>query len=69
MESLELTVRGVGVTDPWAFGLTNTVMVEWAADETSHDGVAVHSEGVTVYDVRRGKVVRARNYLFDEPRS
>lgn len=65
MNALEMTIRHVGVTAPWALGRSNTVMVEWTAEETSH-GVRVHSEGVTVYDVRRGKIVRARNYLFDE---
>jgi ketosteroid isomerase-like protein len=66
MDSLEMKVRHVGVARPWALGLSNTVLVEFVVDETSHDGVTVHTEGVTVYDVRHGKVVRARNYLFDE---
>lgn len=66
MESLEMTIRRVAVARPWALGLSNTVMVEFVAEETSHDRVTTHTEGVTVYDVRRGRVVRARNYLFDE---
>jgi ketosteroid isomerase-like protein len=66
MDRLEMRIGRVAVARPWALGLTNTVMAEFTVEETSHDGVTVHAEGVSVYDVQRGRIVRARDYLFDE---
>ncbi len=65
METIQFTVKRVVVARPFALGLTNTVLTEWAADQASHDGISVHLEGVTVSDVRRGRNVASREYVFD----
>lgn len=65
MAVLRFTVMRVAVTRPYAFGLTNTVLVEWTEDATSHDGVTGHVEGVTIMRVRSGRIIAARDYFFD----
>lgn len=65
MATIHFTVRRIVVAHPFALGLTNTVLIEWAADEVSHDGISIHVEGVTVSDVRRGRNVASREYIFD----
>ena len=65
METVHFTVKHVAVANPWALGGTNTAMAEWVLDATIHGGAAFHAEGVTVFDLRGGKVARARDYLSD----
>jgi hypothetical protein len=50
---------------PYALGLTNTAMVEWVAVAVTYDGLTMHTEGVTAVELRRGKLVHARDYVFD----
>jgi hypothetical protein len=49
----------------WTFGATNTAFVEWVLDGVTSDGLAPHFEGVAVLQLRRGKLVRGRDYFFD----
>ncbi len=65
MAAIHFSVKRVMVTHPFALGLTNSAMCEWALDETSHDGVSTHTEGVTILEFRRGRGVAARDYIFD----
>lgn len=65
MVTIHFIVKQVAVTHPFALALTNMCIVEWALDETSYDGVTIHLEGVTVGEIRRGRIVAARDYLFD----
>lgn len=58
--------RHVCVERVLALGGTNTVEVEWALEEADRHGVTYHLSGVTVFDLRRGKVVRARDYVFEQ---
>lgn len=65
MATIHFTVKRIAVTRPFALGLSNTGMVEWTLDETSYDGVTIHLEGVTAGEIRRGRMVAVRDYLFD----
>lgn len=65
MATIHFTVKQVAVTHPFALGLSNTALCEWALDETSHDGIPVHLEGVSVLEFRHGQGVAFRDYIFD----
>lgn len=66
MEELRFTVGRVAVVNPWALGLTNTLMFEAHVFERSRDGVSAEADVVAVVDLRRGKIVRLRDHPFDE---
>jgi ketosteroid isomerase-like protein len=50
---------------PWALGLTNTVITEFEVTETNAEGVTRVGRGIDVSEMRRGKLVAERTYLFD----
>ncbi|ABS27700.1 nuclear transport factor 2 family protein [Anaeromyxobacter sp. Fw109-5] len=62
---IRFRVMHVCVEDVLALGGTNTVQVEWALEEADRHDVSFHLSGVTVLDVRHGKIVRARDYVFE----
>lgn len=64
-ETFSLRPRRIALVRPYTVGLTNTALVEWEADAVTRDGLTAHANGVTVVDLRRGKLVRARDYIFD----
>jgi ketosteroid isomerase-like protein len=55
-----------GLTHPFALGLTNTVLTEYELIERTPDGRTFRTRGIDVSEIRRGKLVAARNYLFDQ---
>lgn len=63
---LDVSIGRVALTRPWAWGLTNTLMYEEHIEETSHDGVSISADVVSVITLRRGRITLARDYLFDE---
>lgn len=65
MVTMRFTVKRIAVTHPLALGFTNTVLVEWTAEETSREGVTAHVQGFTVAEFRRGKGIAGRDYIFD----
>lgn len=65
MATIHFSVKRIAVAHPFALGLTNTVLCEWALDETAHDGVSIHVEGVSVLEFRHGRGVAVRDYIFD----
>jgi ketosteroid isomerase-like protein len=66
MDRIDFTVERVALERPWALGLTNTVFSEAHVSETAHDGTVASADLVIVDEVRRGKLVHERVYLFDE---
>ena len=66
MQELHVSVGRVALARPWALTLNNTVMTELHVEEVSHAGTAVTADVLSVADVRRGKIVRTRDYPFDE---
>ncbi len=64
-ETFDIRPKRIALTHPYAFGTTNTALVEWVNDVVARDGSTWHFEGVAVLEVRRGKLVRARDYFFD----
>lgn len=66
MERIDFAVERVAVERPWALGLTNTVFSEAHVSETAHDGTVASADVAIIDEVRRGKLVHERVYLFDE---
>ena len=63
--SSRTTTTHVAVARPWAFGLTNTVIVEDDVEVTRKDGSVDHLPQGLAFDVRGGRVVAVREYLAD----
>ena len=63
---LKVTIGKVALTNPWALGLTNTVMYQEHIEETSHDGLSISADLVSVITLHRGRITLVRDYLFDE---
>jgi ketosteroid isomerase-like protein len=66
VERLHYTLTHVAVTETLTLGTTNTVLVEWVLVETMPGGQAHHVSGVTSLHLHSGKVVRAREYVFEQ---
>ena len=64
-ETFTMTPKRVGLTRPYAVGLTNSVLMEWLVDATTQDGLELHAQGVAAVEIRRGKMVHSRDYFFD----
>lgn len=65
MQTFNIRPKRIALAHPYAFGATNTAFVEWVVDEVTRDGITIHLEGVAVIEIRRGKLVFARDYMFD----
>jgi ketosteroid isomerase-like protein len=63
--TIEFSVKRVAVTNPLAIGFTNDVMIEWEVREATHRGASVTARGITVWELRGGKLIAARDYFFD----
>jgi uncharacterized protein (TIGR02246 family) len=58
-------LRSVAVQNIFDLTGTNVVMAEWDFDATNREGTSIKNSGVTVIDVRRGRGVRVKDYIFD----
>ncbi len=61
-----LTLGSISVERIGALGGTNTIHVEWRLDETDREGRSFRIRGVTSLRALGGKVVHARDYVFDQ---
>lgn len=64
-QKFDIRPRRIALVHPYAFGASNIALAEWVMDGVTRDGLTVHLEGVAVIEVRRGKMVHARDYIFD----
>lgn len=64
-DTFTMTPKRIALARPYAFGLTNTVLMEWVVDVLANDGLSLRAEGVTVVEIRHGKAVHVRDYIFD----
>ncbi len=63
--TLKFTLRSVSVQNIFAFGGTNVVAVEWDINLTNREGRDFQNSGVTIINVRKGRVILVRDYIFD----
>ncbi len=62
---INFTVREVFVSNIFALGATNNIAVEWDIAETNLKGKEFHNSGMTIIRVKGGKVVAAKEYIFN----
>jgi ketosteroid isomerase-like protein len=64
--AIDFDVKRIALTNTLALGFgTNDVMIEWEVHETSKSGAAIRARGITVWELRGGKLAAARDYFFD----
>ncbi len=62
---LRFTVDSVAVARPATFGAANEVTAQWTIDLCNRAGERNRNRGVTAIVLRAGRVVSARDYIFD----
>jgi ketosteroid isomerase-like protein len=62
---LNFTLKNICVQNIFAFGGTNVVAVESDLNLTNREGKDFQFSGVTVINVKKGKVVLVRDLIFD----
>lgn len=60
---LRFDVRRVCVARPLALGAANDLAAHWEIELTNREGVTNHNSGITLIEVRGGRVVAARDYI------
>jgi ketosteroid isomerase-like protein len=65
LESFKFRVIHEALTNPFALGFTNTILTEYEVIETARDGRTLRMRGIDVSEMKRGKLVAERNYMFD----
>ncbi len=63
--SIKFDLKNICVRDIFAFGGTNVVAVHWDIQLTNRGGRVGQNSGVTVVSINGGKVVMAKDYIFD----
>jgi ketosteroid isomerase-like protein len=63
--TFEYRVLREALANPYALGFSNTVLTEFEIDATTHDGRTWHGRGIDVSEMRSGKYVVDRTYMFD----
>lgn len=65
LRALDDHVIHLAVEHCYAVGLTNTIVTEYEESATLADGTTLDGRAVDVTEVRGGKVVASRTYIFD----
>ena len=64
LASFEYRVIHEAVTNPLAIGLSKTVLTEFELVESTHHGRTHRARGIDVSEVKGGKLVADRTYIF-----
>lgn len=62
---IQFDVQDICVRNIFAFGGTNVVAVHWNIQLTNRDGRAGQNSGVTVINIKSGKVFMVKDFIFD----
>ena len=62
---IRFTVKHITVTNLFDMIGSNVTAAHWEVDGINRDGLAAHNSGVTLFTIRRGKVVHAQDFIFD----
>jgi ketosteroid isomerase-like protein len=62
---IQFDVQDICVRNIFAFGGTNVLAVRWNIQLTNRVGRAGQNSGVTVISIKGGKVVHAKDFIFD----
>lgn len=59
------TIRAIYVKNGLSFLPSNQIALEWEVDVATKTGKTFHNHGVSLVDVRNGKIVRFEDFFFD----
>ena len=62
---INFTVKNICVDKVLDFVGTNTVIAHWDIDVTNRDGKEIQNSGVTLIEIRFGKALYVKDFLFD----
>jgi ketosteroid isomerase-like protein len=62
---IQFDIQNLCVENIFALTGTNIVTVHWNIRLTNRDGREGQNSGVTVINIKGGKVIRAKDYIFD----
>ncbi len=65
LASFRFRVLHEALTNPFALGFTNTILTEFELEGTTRDGRTFRGRGVDVSEMRGGKYVADRTYVYD----
>jgi ketosteroid isomerase-like protein len=63
--TIDFQLRGVCLASSLDLVGNNRAAVEWHVELVNREGRKGRNDGVTVIDIHRGRVLRARDYIFD----
>lgn len=63
--SIEFAVHDICVRNIFDLAGTNVIAAHWTLDVTNRNGLAGQASGVTVVRIRGGKVLQAKDFIFD----
>lgn len=63
--NIKFDIQDICVRNISALGGTNVVTVHWNIHLTNREGRVGHNSGVTVITIRGGKVILAKDFIFD----
>jgi len=63
--NVKFTLKNVYVQNIFALGSTNVLAAEWDITGTNREGKAFRNSGVTIINVKKGKAILVRDYIFD----
>ncbi len=64
-QHVAFTLHNVAVDRVAAMGPSNSVIVEWTLETDTVAGEPLAMDGITVFEVKRGKVARIKDYVYD----
>lgn len=62
---LTFTIKETYIKDMFAIGFSNTIASEFEVTYTNKHGETFENKGVTVIQIKRGKVAQIEDYYFD----
>ena len=62
--NIKFTIKHVCVQSIFDLTGTNNIAVEWDVNLTNKDGKEIQNSGVTTLELRMGKVILVRDYIF-----
>jgi len=59
------TTKGIYIRNTMSFMPSNQMAIEWEVDVMTKSGDTFHNHGVSLVNIRNGKIVRFEDFIFD----
>jgi ketosteroid isomerase-like protein len=63
--SARFTLKDVAVANIFDFRGDNVIATHWEVDAVNREGLSIQNTGMTLITVKKGKVIRAQEFIFD----